>query len=190
VAECEAIFRGDARPGAEQLHTRLGELARQERFEDAATVRDRFLHLIRAAARAQRIAPLRAASELVAARRHPEGGWELACVRHGRLAGTAVSPRGADPMVYVATLRATAEVVPDDGRLAALPEETELVLRWLEQPDVRIVDLDGVWSCPVGGAGRIRHELEPAVAAASEVRGFDTDHLSTPRRGTALRRAG
>ena len=192
VAECEAIFRGDARPGAERLQARLAELARQERFEDAATVRDRFLQLIRAAARAQRIAPLTAAPELVAARRHHEGGWELVCVRHGRLAGTAVSPRGADPMVHVATLRATAEVVaPEEGRLPALPEETELVLRWLEQQDVRIVDLEGVWSCPVGGAGRIRHELEPAIAAAAEVRGFDRDQVLPPTaRGSALRRAG
>ncbi len=191
VAECEAIFRGDARPGAERLHARLGDLAHQERFEDAAVVRDRFLHLVRGAARAQRLAPLVAAPEIVAARRHHEGGWELACVRHGRLAGAAVSPRGADPMVHVATLRATAEVVSTEtGQLAALPEETELVLRWLEQPDVRIVDLDGVWSCPVGGAGAVRHELEPAVAAASEVHGFDRDPVAVSPRGSALRRAG
>ena len=49
------------------------------------------------------------------------------------------------------------------GAAAALAEETEIVLRWLEAPGVRMVELDGSWTCPVGGAGAVRHELEPAV---------------------------
>ena len=80
-------------------------------------------------------------------------------------------------MVHVRNLQATAEVVPAPvaGAAAALAEETEIVLRWLEAPGVRIVELDGSWTCPVGGAGAVRHELEPAVAAALEVVGFDRD---------------
>jgi DNA polymerase-3 subunit epsilon len=27
------------------------------------------------------------------------------------------------------------------------------LLRWLESPDIRLVDVDGTWTCPVGGAG-------------------------------------
>lgn len=192
AGECAAIFSGNARPGAEQLRARLEELAAQERFEDAARVRDRFLQLVRGAARAQRLAPLARTAELVAARRHEEGGWEIVCVRHGRLAGTAVSPRGADPMVHVATVRATAEVIkPAGGVPAGLTEEAEIVLRWLEGPGVRIVDIDGLWTCPVGGAGSVRHELEPAVAAAAEAVGFDRDAIDVSRaRGSRLRRAG
>ena len=200
AADCAALFSGDARPGASRLRSRLEELAAQERFEDAAQVRDRFLQLVRGAARSQRLAPLRTARELVAARRHEAGGWELVCVRYGRLAGTGVSPRGADPMVHVRNLRATAEVVlaPVAGAAAALTEETEIVLRWLEAPGVRIVELDGSWTCPVGGAGAVRHELEPAVAAALEVVGFDRDaDLDTglrgggrPRSRDRFRRAG
>jgi DNA polymerase-3 subunit epsilon len=81
-------------------------------------------------------------------------------------------------MIHVRTLQATAEVVPapEPGTTAALTEETEILLRWLEAPAVRIVELDGSWTCPVGGAGSVRHELEPAVAAAHEVVGFDRDH--------------
>ncbi len=117
------------------------------------------------------------ARELVAARRGESGGWEIVCIRHGRLAGTVVSPRGGDPMVHVRVLQATAEVVPtpEPGAMAALVEETEILLRWLESPGVRIVELDGSWTCPVGGAGALRHELEPVVAAAHEVVGFDRD---------------
>jgi DNA polymerase III subunit epsilon len=207
VAECREIFTGNARPGAELLRARLEELASQERFEDAARVRDRFLQLVRGAARAQRLAPLVRSPEIIAARRSDGGGWELVSVRHGRLAGVAVSPRGADPMPYVHSMQATAEVVPapTPDRPSALTEETEILLRWLEAPGVRIVELEGSWTCPVGGAGSVRSELEPAVASAHEVVGFDHDvpgpragasHQGRPGRprgpgrGGGLRRAG
>lgn len=195
VADCAALFSGDARAGGDRFRTRLEELAAQERFEDAARIRDRFLQLVRGAARSQRLAPLTRAPELVAARRHETGGWELVCIRHGRLAGTVVSPRGADPMIHVQTLQATAEVVPQPvaDTTAALTEETEILLRWLEAPGVRIVELDGSWTCPIGGAGALRHELEPAVASAHEVIGFDRDAgLDAGRVGfrNRFRRAG
>jgi len=152
------------------LRSRLDELAGQERFEEARTMRDRMMALVRATARSQRLRPVTRAPELIAARRGELGGWELICVRHGRLSGTSVSPRGADPMPYVAALRETAEVVaaPESSAApAALPEETELVLRWLESPGVRLVDLQGEWTCPVDGAGASRALLEPAAATWS-----------------------
>jgi DNA polymerase-3 subunit epsilon len=37
-----------------------------------------------------------------------------------------------------------------------VPEETEKVLRWLETPGVRLVSVEGEWSCPVGGGGAYR----------------------------------
>jgi DNA polymerase-3 subunit epsilon len=195
AAGCASIFTGDARPVADRLRARLEELAAQERFEDAARVRDRFLQLVRGAARAQRIAPLTRSPEIVAARRSDAGGWELVTVRHGRLAGTAVSPRGADPMPFVRSMQATAEVVPapTPERPAALTEETEVILRWLEAPGVRIVELDGSWTCPVGGAGMVRVELEPAVASARDAVGFDHDVPAPAAPGArrhGLRRAG
>lgn len=175
VADAVALLTADARPATSAIRARMDTLSEQQRFEDAGTVRDRLLHLVRAAARTQRIGPLAASPELVAARRSERGGWELVCVRYGRLAGTSVSPPGADPMVYVATLRATAEVVeaPLHPAPAASAEETEIVLRWLESPGVRIVELDGSWSCPVGGAGGVRAVLEAPRPA--DVAGFDRD---------------
>jgi DNA polymerase-3 subunit epsilon len=44
---------------------------------------------------------------------------------------------------------------------AAHPEETVEVLRWLEQPGVRLVDLDGQWAVPVHGAAGARYRLDP-----------------------------
>lgn len=195
VRRASTLFTGDARPGAGLLRARLEALASQERFEDAAVVRDRFVQLVRGAARAQRLDPLLQAAEIVAARAGAAGGWELVSIRHGRLAGTVLSPRGADPMVYAATMQATAEVVPTPppGQPPALTEETETLLRWLESPGVRIVELQGHWTCPVGGAGSVRHELEPALAAAADavadVVGFDGERGSRPVRAHSSRAA-
>ncbi|PID96298.1 MAG: endonuclease [Actinomycetales bacterium] len=163
------LFTGDSRAFVAATHARMRLLADQERFEDAAAVRDRLAHLLRGTARAQRLAPLATNSEIVAARRVQEGGWELICVRHGRFAGTSLVPRGADPTVYVEALQATAEVVtpPNAPAPAASAEEAELVLRWLESPGVRIVVLDGEWSCPVGGAQAARSALADTSRAGS-----------------------
>ncbi len=153
-----ALLCGDAREIVRAMRARLASLSEQQRFEDACAVRDRVAQLLRGAARSQRLAPLAASPEVVAARRSDAGGWELVCIRYGRLAGTSLAPRGADPRIYVETLRATAELpVPLPGPApAAHAEETELVLRWLEAPGVRLVDLDGEWTCPVGGAASFK----------------------------------
>jgi DNA polymerase-3 subunit epsilon len=68
-------------------------------------------------------------------------------------------------MPYVAALRETGEVVlPAPPPMpAALPEETEIVLSWLEQPGVRLVAMDGSWASPVSGAARARTRLAAVV---------------------------
>ena len=181
VEQARAALGGTSREVTAALRDRLDELAGQERFEEAGTLRDRMMALVRASARAQRLRPLTSTPELVAARRRQEGGWELLCVRHGRLAGTSVTPPGADPMPFVTALRETAEVVlpASDGAAAALAEETELVLSWLETPGTRLVELDGEWTCPVDGAGSSRAELEPHAESWSAVEPFE-DALPRP----------
>jgi DNA polymerase-3 subunit epsilon len=175
VSQALAAMTGDARAVVATLRARIGRLAAGERFEEAALTRDRMLALVRAAARSQRLAPLAAAPELLAAKRRPVGGWELVLVRHGRLAGTCVSPPGADPMPYVEALRDSGEVVerPRAPVPAASAEETERVLRWLEGDGVRLVSVLGEWSCPVHGAGAQRWQLEPLAARAGELVPFD-----------------
>ena len=37
---------------------------------------------------------------------------------------------------------------------AATAEESERILRWLESPGVRLVEVEGEWTCPLGGAAR------------------------------------
>ena len=128
-------------------------------------MRDRLTAFARGAARAQRHGRLAGCRELVAARRTDEGGWELVLLRHGRLAGTAVVDRRTDPLPVVSALRAGGEHVeaPLPPATAAHPEETDLLLGWLEQPGVRLVAVDGEWSSPVRSAQALR-DVAAAVA--------------------------
>ena len=72
-------------------------------------------------------------------------------------------------MPYVTALQASAEVVaaPTGPGTSALPEETELVVRWLETEGTRLVHVDGEWTCPVGGAAAAHATLAPALGWAS-----------------------
>jgi DNA polymerase-3 subunit epsilon len=138
------------------VHARMSALAEQERFEEAAHHRDRLADFVRAAARTQRLTALTGCPEVVAARREDDGRWAVHVVRHGRLAAAGVIPAGTDAVAYVDGLRASAEtVLPTIGPTpAATAEESERILRWLESPGVRLVEVVGEWACPVQGAGR------------------------------------
>ena len=146
----------------EAINAKMGVLAADERFEEASIHRDRLAAFVRAAARTQRLSALTRCPEVVAARREADpttgrsGRWEVHVVRHGRLAAAGVIPAGADAHSYVATLRLSAETVATaPGPVpAASAEETEKVLRWLESPGIRLIDVDGEWTCPVAGATR------------------------------------
>lgn len=166
---------GDGHQVIGALGDRLRTLAADERYEDAAVVRDRMLALVRAAARTQRMTPLATSAEVIAAARTPAGGWEFTCVRYGRFAGATVCPPRSDPRGYIAALRESAEQVeqPEAPVPAATHEETEKILRWMEQPGVRIVDIDGVWVCPVGGAVGAQEYLDDAMSDRGDVVGFD-----------------
>jgi DNA polymerase-3 subunit epsilon len=77
-------------------------------------------------------------------------------VRHGRLAGAGVIPPDSHAREYVDQLRLTSESVsPGLGPTpAATAEETEKILRWLESPGIRLVHVEGEWTCPVRSASR------------------------------------
>src|SRR3954452_22956956 len=160
---------GDPSRIVEALTTRIHALAAEQRYEDAASHRDRLSAFVRTVARLQRLSALTAVEELVAARPTEDLGWEVSVIRRGRLAAAGVVPRGAHPAPYIDALVATAEtVVPGVGPLpAATAEEVHLVLRWLEQSGTRLVAIDGTWASPAFGAGAQRAwlEFEPRESA-------------------------
>ncbi|MCW2766598.1 MAG: exonuclease protein [Nocardioides sp.] len=140
----------------EAINVRMTALADDERFEEAGVHRDRLAAFIRAAARTQRLSALTRCPEVVAARREDDGRWAVHVVRFGRLAAAGIIPDGADAHAFVGGLRVSAETVTfAPGPVpAATAEETERVLRWLESPGIRLIDVEGEWSCPVAGATR------------------------------------
>jgi len=138
------------------LTARMDRLAADERFEDAGLHRDRLAAFVRAASRTQRLGSLSSCRELVAARREDDRRWAVHVIRHGRLAASGVIPADAHAGVWVTQLRESAETVPGGPgpTPAASAEESEQILRWLEQPGVRLVHVDGEWVCPIRGATR------------------------------------
>lgn len=157
VTEVAQAMRKDASAVEHHLSQTMAAYAGSERFEDAARARDRLDAFVVGAARSQRLDPLGASPEMVAARPGRRGGWEMLLVRYGRLAGSTSVPVGADPMPFVDALVSTGESVHPAPRpaTAATYEESEIILRWLETPGVRLVALDGEWHCPVRGAARL-----------------------------------
>ena len=150
------------------LLERISALAAAERFEEAGMWTARLRSLLLAACRAEKARPLLACPHLIAARRRPGGGWELVAVRWGRLAGSAITPPGADPRPAVRALRATAEVVAPPSRVGAAAgvEETLLLADWALDAGARIVEVDGGKE----GAARVLERLSWPVGAAARHR--------------------
>lgn len=185
VANARRAMHEDPEVVYAALKARMDRLSAEQRYEEAAVDRDRLAVFVRAAARMQRLVSLTRIPQLIAASPAFEGGWDIHVIRHGRLAAAGVMPRGAHPTPYVEALTATAETVtPGPGPTpAATAEETECVLRWLETPGVRLVQVDGAWSLPVRGAGRLRARLDRAYLGRTDLGRADR----SPREGRPLR---
>lgn len=172
-----SVMEGDVRPVVAAAQVRIDRLASELRYEEAAAQRDRLAAFVRAAARGQRLAALARLPQLVAAKPAFDGGWELSVVRYGRLAAAGTIPPNAHPRPYVDALIATAETVfPPAGGApggvalgdgpsgGATAEEMECVLRWMDAPGVRLVEVDGDWTCPAHGAEGLRRWIDNAYA--------------------------
>jgi DNA polymerase-3 subunit epsilon len=169
VAPFRTATASDPRVVVDALLARVGALAGDQRYEEAAVVRSRLAAMLRATIRMQRLTALTRIAELAAARPAARGGWELALVRYGRLAGAGVSPPGVHPRPTLNAIRATAETVPPGhGPVPrASAEESERILSWLERPETRLLEMSSGWSSPAAGAGRFQELLSKAESASS-----------------------
>ncbi|MBX6750210.1 MAG: DEDD exonuclease domain-containing protein [Micromonosporaceae bacterium] len=176
------VVEGDPGPVVTPLLAKMQRLAAAQRYEDAARVKGRLTALLRAAVRTQRLASLTRLAEVVAARREPRGGWELAVIRYGRLVAAGVSDPHVHPRTTLAALFATAETVhPGPGPTpCASAEETERVLAWLERPDVRLVECSGSWVYPAAGAARYAWLLDRSSEVPERV-GSAVPSVSAPQ---------
>ncbi len=155
-----AAWTGDVRPLIEPLQAKLAALSAQQRYEQAAVVRDRIATVVRACARMQRLAALR---RIDGAGRGPSGRRRrLGARRSSAAAGSRPPvwrPRGVAPWPVIEALLATADVVDAATAARSLAEETECVLRWLEEPGTRLVRASEPWAMPAFGAGGLRAYL-------------------------------
>ncbi len=153
VADLRSTLLASPAPVVGNLALRMEGLAATERFEEAGRFRDRLSAFLRGASRTQRLGAFTRCPEIVAARKE-DGRWVVHVIRHGRLAAAGVIPPHADAALWVLELQNGADtVLPGPGPLpAATAEESEVLLRWVESDGVRLVHVDGEWSCPVGGA--------------------------------------
>ncbi len=163
-AEALTALSGEVDLVADPLLERIAALSQAERYEEAGAWTSRLRSLLRAVARAERVRPLLTCPHLMAARRREIGGWELAVVRWGVLAGSMTTAPGADPRPAVELLRASARVVerPDRVGEVASIEETSLLADWVLDDGARIVEVDGdpaVLTWPIGSAARHRKVL-------------------------------
>jgi len=155
VGALERLLAGRDDTPLHALAAGIDRLAARQRYEAAAARRDRLAALVTVLERAQRLAALAALPELVGARPDGSGGWEIAVLRHGRLAAAGVARRGVAPMPVVDALRLGAQaIVPGPGPLAgAPPEEVRLLHRWLCTAGTRLVHSEPPWAEPARGAG-------------------------------------
>jgi len=161
----------DATTILNSINQRMKELAEQERFEEAAELRNRLSSFIRGTARGQRIRSLTRVPHLIAALPLSPQSWEFVVIRFGRLAGTAQGT-SINYKDVIESLTLTADVVVDNGEIlpASHHEEVEVLLRYLSQDGIRLVDLDGEWSLPTFGSGSARQNLERVREASDSLR--------------------
>jgi DNA polymerase-3 subunit epsilon len=163
VDRARTVLTSDPAEVVLALTARMDALAAQERYEEAAAWRDRLAVLLRGIDLATTTDLLGRVSQLVAARPTEDLGWEVHVIRHGRLAAAGTVAPGTDPTGPLAALLASAEKVPAPIRptTAALPEETQVIVRWLHSPGVRLVDVQGVpLALPLRGAAAHRDQFE------------------------------
>ncbi len=191
--QAAALIDGLADAGLSAAVDRVAELASRTLYESAARLRDQIADTVEVLWRGQRLRALAAVAELVAAAPDGAGGWQLAVIRHGQLAGAGCARRGVPPMPVVDALCSGAQVVlPQPAPLGgALVEETSLIARWLAQPGVRIVCATDGFASPLYCAGKWLHwsaAARSARFAASEVLGERDPSVEHALRGTGVDR--
>jgi DNA polymerase-3 subunit epsilon len=171
VLTTQISMHHDATSILNSINQRMTELAHQERFEEAAELRNRLSSFIRGTARGQRIRSLTRVPHLIAALPISPQQWEFVVIRYGRLAGSAHG-NSANYRDVIESLILTADVVVDNGEIlpASHHEEVEVLLRYLSHDGIRLVDIQGEWCMPTFGSGAARENLERVREVSDSLR--------------------
>lgn len=153
VADASSILNGSSAEVSSKLMGKILELVHEEKFEDAAFVRDRMHTLEDGVYRSSRLREISAIPLVIAAQQNSIGGWDIHAISHGRFAAGIVAPPGVDPKPYVTKLK---QALPADIRLPTLVSEIELVLKWLGDGVTRLVEISEghTWMHPIHAKAR------------------------------------
>lgn len=178
-----ALCDGDGAEFAAAMEARQLQLAQQERFEEAATVRDRLLAFIHGNVRRRRYEQLADLEQVVAAQRHGDH-WAVHVIRHGRLAGAGRIALNSEYRAQIDAIVATAtHVTPNTVVTAADVRETLMLQQWLQQPDVRL--LDGTLVSVLPSFEPLMARFSKALEAREQAQALAEQERQRGRRGNA-----
>lgn len=180
---------------------RIQVLSTQAEYEAAGQWRDSLTEALLGLMRTARLQTLAQTEQIVAVRPHsiegkPSGRWEAHCIRHGALSGAALLPQPFASVGWssaVAALVACSAQVPQPvpGGLSACLGEAEAVARWLELPEVRLIEVSAplAWPATLGDSrmGRLndaRQHLRSVSLASSTTRPLGPVPLGDSRVGS------
>ena len=150
VDQVKRCLAGDVRPVRQACMAAIRSLSEQCRYEEAQEILHRLRIVERAMVRKARLTSLASCPQILAARRVGDC-WELHVFRYAQLAAAGIARPGEDPgrvaEQLVTMASSVTPVIP--GMPAGSIEEAELIAAWMEEPGVRLIDIDGVWGWPV-----------------------------------------
>jgi DNA polymerase-3 subunit epsilon len=151
VARFKNYLEEDFRALSGSFNEKMSELALAERFEEAIEVRDRYGHLLRASSRIERLNSITRIPLIIAAK--PVGEfWEFVSIKYGKLAGSNVSTPTTSISAALSALKQLSEEVLNEGFLQQVSyEEVEIILNYLEEDGIRLVEIEGDYVFPAFG---------------------------------------
>lgn len=139
----------DVRPVLRSVRTRMRTLVAQQRYEEAGELAERMITHHRASLRFHRLRSLALCRQVVAAVPSARG-WDIHVIRYGKLAAATCAPSAQARSAAEAAVAAAETVLPPvEGLPGGSVEEAERVASWLEQPGVRLIEIDGDWAWPL-----------------------------------------
>jgi len=162
LTSAEDFHYWDVRPIVKHLTEKMTALSMNEKYEEAANVRNQLGAFLRGVSRGTRIRALTSLPEVIAASPISPNVWEIVCIRYGRLVGSAVSRSNSTITKTIESLQNTSEVLTSSDQV--LPhstyEEVEKLLNFLDREHIRLVSIIGEWALPIFGAPSAQYVLE------------------------------
>ncbi len=150
-----------------ELHQRIAAYSTQERFEEAAVIRDRLQAWLSTLAKHHRISAFSRIEEMVAASLNNENQWEIHVFRYGALAAAANCTDVNDVTNIAQHAQQTAQVYeePSAPAPANTISETHMILKWCEQPGLRIISATDSWHSAWPNQMKFREDIEELAQA-------------------------